>query len=248
MSSQEFIINQGDSVVIYDASLTENKPFLKNKRRVGYLLLNLSLAALLLFLTPILLGELSYWHRQMTTPDYSLIKEGKKHIGFGELILLEEKGIWSPADWNFSLVIPSIKLNAKVNPSISPGNASEYEEALKTGLAHAQGTSFPDESGTVYIFGHSTDYPWNITHYNALFYPLKYVSEGEEIILIYNNNDYVYHVIEKKVVDAEDLDYLYSQAGDKRLVLQTCWPPGTTWKRLIIIAEPLKKSLTESRL
>lgn len=239
MNSQEFIIKKGNSVVIYDARL-EKKPFSKDKRRVGYLLLNLSLSALLLFLTPILLGELSYWHRHLTTPDTSSSKIAPDRIGFGELILLEEKGFWSPADWNFSLVIPSIKLNTKVTSSVSPGNANEYEKALKSGVAHAEGTSFPDQPGTVYLFGHSTDYPWNIAHYNALFYSLRYLNKGEEVILIYNNNDYLYQVTEKKVVDAEDLDYLYSQAGEKRLVLQTCWPPGTSWKRLIVVASPIE--------
>ena len=247
MNSQEFIIKKGDSVVIYDARL-EKKPFLKDKRRVGYLLLNLSLSALLLFLTPILMGELSYWHHQITTPRFPSIEEGNNHIGFGELISFEEKGVWSPADWEFSLIIPSIKLNAKIMPSIDPSDADKYETALRSGVAHAEGPSFPDQPGTVYLFGHSTDYPWNIAHYNALFYSLRYLNQGEEVILIYNNNDYLYQVTEKKVVEPEDLDYLYSQAGEKRLVLQTCWPPGTSWKRLIIIAKPLKKSLTKSRL
>ena len=241
MNSQEFIIKKGDSVVIYDARL-EKKSFFKDKRRVGYLLLNLSLSTLLLFLTPILIGELSYWHRQITTPVFPSIEEGNNHIGFGELISFEEKGVWSPADWEFSLIIPSIKLNAKIMPSIDPSDTDEYETALKSGVAHAQGTSFPDQPGTVYLFGHSTDYPWNIAHYNAYFYPLRYLEKGEEIILIYEAKSFAYEVVEKKVVNPEDLDYLYSGNKDKRLILQTCWPPGTTWQRLIIIAEPLKKT------
>lgn len=240
MNSQEFIIKKGDSMVIYDARLDEKKSFLKDKRRLGYLFLNLSLTALLLFLTPILLGELSYWHRQVTQPDFSITKNTQAHIGFGELISLEQKGFWSPADWNFSILIPELKLNAKVIASTNPANSFEYKTALEEGVAHAQGSSFPDQSGTVYIFGHSTDYPWNIAHYNALFYPLRYLDKGEEIILIYNKKNFVYQVIDKKVVDPEALEYLYSQDEEKRLILQTCWPPGTTWKRLIIVASPIE--------
>lgn len=242
MNSQEFVIRKGGSWVIYDANLAERKPLFKNKRRLGYLLLNLSLTGLLLFLTPILLGELSYWHRQVSTPKFLSAEAENNKIGFGELLVLEKEGFLSPADWNFTLLIPSIKLNAKVIPSVSPKSASEYEKALKTGVAHAQGTSLPDQPGTVYLFGHSTDYPWNIAHYNALFYSLRYLNQGDEVILIYQNSNYLYQVTEKKVVDAQDLEYLYPQNEEQRLVLQTCWPPGTSWKRLIIIAKPLKKA------
>jgi LPXTG-site transpeptidase (sortase) family protein len=242
VNSQEFVIRKGGSWVIYDANLAEKKPLLKNKRRLGYLFLNLSLTTLLLFLTPILLGELSYWHRQVSSPEFLPAEAENNKIGFGELLSLEKEGFLSPADWDFTLLIPSIKLNAKVIPSVSPENANEYEKALKSGVAHAQGTSLPNQPGTVYLFGHSTDYPWNIAHYNALFYSLRYLDEGDEVILIYQNSNYLYQVTEKKVVDAQDLEYLYSQDERQRLVLQTCWPPGTSWKRLIIIAEPLKKA------
>lgn len=242
MNSQEFNVEKGESVVIYDASLVGKPGF--NKKGLGYLLLNLSLSALLLFLTPILLAELSYWHRQATQPEINstIITKDDALDGFGQLILLEESGAGSPEDWGFSLLIPALKLNTKVIPSVDPANKSEYEMALNTGVAHAQGSSFPDQQGTIYIFGHSTDFPWNIQNYNALFYPLKYLDSDDEIVIVYAGKSYLYTVKEKKIVNPEDLEYLYSEDESKRLVLQTCWPPGTDWQRLIIVAEPLKRA------
>lgn len=222
---------QGETFVIYDARLAKRKPQLI--KRLGFLSLLISFIGLFVFFSPILTAELRY--RLSKSP----IQPKSKISGFGQLLWLDEKGILSPADWNFSLMIPKIKINAKVENSVA---LDEYETALKTGVAHAKGTSLPDQPGTVYIFGHSTDYPWNITRYSAYFYPLRYLNEGEEVIIAYQGKLFLYKVEEKKIVEAKDLEYLVSQNGEKRLVLQTCWPPGTAWKRLIIIASPINET------
>jgi len=43
---------------------------------------------------------------------------------------------------------------------------------------------------------------------------------------------------EKKIISPEKLnDYLKTLKG-KTLTLQTCYPPGTTWKRTLVFARP----------
>jgi sortase A len=234
----------GKTVVIYDASLVEKQPQKNLKKRLGFLFLNLSLIALLLVLIPILFAELNFRRQRLT----NINSNTEAAIDFGQLLSLEDKGVFTPVDWNFSLIIPKLGINAKVESSVDPTNPKEYDLALKNGVAHAQGTSFPDQPGTIYIFGHSTDYPWNIARYNALLYPLKYIEKEDEIVVIYHQKSYFYQVEEKKIAEANELDYLTSQEGEKKLVLQTCWPPGTTWKRLIVIAIPKEKDLTNAGL
>lgn len=236
MESKYITHQKGDTFVIYDARLLEKKARLK--KRLGFLFLTLSLAGLIIFLSPILTAEFKYRVSQL--PEI----ENSKLSGFGQLLWLDKKGILSPADWNFSLIIPKIQINAKVNDDVDISDESDYKLALKTGVAHAKGTSFPNQPGTVYIFGHSTDYPWNISRYDAYFYPLRYLEEGEEVIIIYQGKNFLYQVKEKKVVGAGELEYLLSSGNNDRLVLQTCWPPGTTWKRLIIVANPINTSGT----
>jgi len=138
---------------------------------------------------------------------------------------------------NFQLIIPKLNLNVKVKESIDPFNSDTWQSALKTGVAHALGSAFPDEAGTVYIFGHSTDYPWNIEAYNALFYSLNDLNTADQIDLSYHNQIYHYRIVDKQIIAADDTSFLYST--DNRLILQTCWPPGTTLKRLIVIAQPV---------
>lgn len=234
METKYITHQQGETFVIYDARLVKGKPRLLKK--LGFLCLLISLTGLLIFFSPILTAELKYRINQ--APVQSEIKFSR----FGQLLWLDKKGVLSPADWDFSLIIPKIQINAKVNDEVDISNDQEYKLALKTGVAHAKGTSFPNQPGTVYIFGHSTDYPWNISRYSAYFYPLRYLEEGEEIIIVYQGKSFLYQVKEKKVVGAGELEYLLSFNDNDRLVLQTCWPPGTTWKRLIVVASPIEET------
>ena len=42
-----------------------------------------------------------------------------------------------------------------------------------------------------------------------------------------------------EIIDPDEVSLLtQAQESGEQLVLQTCWPPGTTWKRLIVIAKP----------
>ncbi len=232
MKTKYVIHQEGESIVVYDSRLEKSKTRLI--KRVGLSFLLGSLIGLVIFLSPILIAEGRYRLAKLTRPPKTEFSR------FGLLLWLDEKGIVSPSDWEFSLIIPEISLNTKVEESIDISNQKEYQLALKTGVAHAQGTSLPGHQGTTYIFGHSTDYPWNISYYSAHFYPLRYLTVGEEVIVIYQGKNYLYQVKEKEVVGAQELEYLASD-NQERLVLQTCWPPGTTWKRLIIVAEPIKE-------
>ena len=147
-----------------------------------------------------------------------------------------KKGITSIPDNNFSLIIPQIDINTKVIPLVDLADENATQKALKTGVVQAKGSSSPGQLGTIYIFGHSTDSPWHIKLYNAIFYPLKDVEEGSEIIIIYEGNPFIYQVEEKKIISANDLQYLTNPSEKEKLILLTCWPPGTTLKRLLIVA------------
>ena len=105
-------------------------------------------------------------------------------------------------------------------------------------MAHASGTYLPGENGSIYIFGHSTNYLWNLTNFQSVFYLLKELEAGDEINIFYQGERYTYQVTEKKNVSPTNLDYLQPTLDKEKVVLQTCWPPGTTWRRLLVLAEP----------
>ena len=163
----------------------------------------------------------------------------KKTIPKGELAKYLAKGpveIITPEDPNFSIVVPKIAANARILSNVSAVDENVYLEALKGGVAHASGTAFPGEGGHIYLFAHSTDYLWNVGSYNAVFYLLYKLKKDDEINVFYNGQRYVYRVIGNRVVDPSDVGYLTRKTNTEFLTLQTCWPPGTTLKRLLVFA------------
>lgn len=144
--------------------------------------------------------------------------------------------ILTPIDPNFSILIPKIGANAKILANINSANQRDYLKALNLGVAHTQGTAFPGEGGHIFLFAHSTDYFWNVSTYNAIFYLLYKLEKNDEVNLFYKGQRYVYRVIGQEIVDPSQVQYLTRKTNREFLTLQTCWPPGTTLRRLLIFA------------
>lgn len=152
--------------------------------------------------------------------------------------LAQEFGI---TDTNFSVYIPKINARSSIIANVDPGNPDTYINALRQGVAHAYGSAVPGESKGSYLFAHSTNGPWNVSQYNAVFYLLRELdpTDTDEIYVFYQGRAHKYKVAEKHITDANDVSWLTnSSQGPERLILQTCWPPGTIWKRLIVVAYP----------
>lgn len=137
----------------------------------------------------------------------------------------------------FSVVIPKIGASENILANIDTSDRQEYETALQNGIAHAKGTHFPGQEENVFLFAHSTNSPLNVARYNATFYLLNKLEDGDKIIVYFADKKYEYKVTGSHVVDPDDTKWL-ENTDKEQLTLQTCYPPGTTWKRLIVTAEP----------
>lgn len=144
-----------------------------------------------------------------------------------------------PVDMDFSIVIPKINANAKVIKNVDPFDSRIYQQALTKGVAHANGTATPDKSGNTFIFAHSAGNWYQANQFNAVFYLLNKLVKGDTIDVYYQSQKYSYSVIELKFIKGSELQYLKSKGNQQQLTLMTCWPPGTTLRRLVVIATPL---------
>ena len=201
---------------------------------------------LLIIFSPLISKEIDYRlfsskEKRVVATEAEIRKEN-----FGNLLKKEGITILQPIDPIFSLLIPKINLNSRVLANISVVDDNQYSRALKAGVAHAAGTYLPGEEGRIFLFGHSTDFIWNVPRFNAVFYLLKELESGDEIDIVYQKKRYVYQVSDKKIVDPSAVNYLKPKWGREELVLQTCYPPGTTWKRLLIFAQPKDQSLAQN--
>lgn len=138
----------------------------------------------------------------------------------------------------FSIVIPKIGAKANIIANVDSGNEEEYSAALKEGVAHAKGTYFPGQGRQIFLFAHSTNSPFNVSRYNAVFYLLDKLQAGDKIIIYFSDRRYLYEVAQTKIVGPRDISFFGSDSGEV-LILQTCYPPGTSWNRLLVLAKPV---------
>jgi len=139
----------------------------------------------------------------------------------------------------FFIEIPKLNLYEKVQANVNPNEVKEYQIALEEGVAHALNSGFPGENKLIYIFGHSTDGAWNVEAFNAVFYQIKDLVVGDQIILHLGEEKFVYQVSEQNVVKGNEVNFVNDRQDQNILLLQTCWPPGTSWQRLFISATPI---------
>ena len=114
-----------------------------------------------------------------------------------------------------------------------------FQENLRNGVVHYPGTALPGQYGNVYIFGHSSDYPWARGDYKTVFALLPRIQVGEQIKLTdREGNLYTYIVTQTFVAEPSDTHLLSQYNNEKKmLTLQTSYPLGTALRRYMVIAE-----------
>jgi len=176
-----------------------------------------------------------------------LFRDGEVKSGFGDVLsrikAQDADAVRAEAkdlglDSYFSIHIPKIDAKEDIIANVDPGDKSEYLEALSEGIAHAKGTFFPGQGKNIYLFSHSTDSPLNFARYNAVFYLLGKLETGDRITIYFLDRKFTYEVTEKLVTDSGDTSWLEERGQGEVLILQTCYPPGTSLKRLIVVAVP----------
>lgn len=155
---------------------------------------------------------------------------------FGEILKTTEKLI-RPVSTEYGIVIEKINANAKIIASVDSADQKAYTNALKKGVAEAKGSTKPGEEGNLFIFAHSAEAPWNVIRYNAVFYLLRELKSGDRVSIFYNDKRYEYEVFDKVIAEPKDVSFLINRYDKPVLTLQTCDPPGTLLKRLIVRAK-----------
>ena len=210
-------------------------------RTIGNFLMLAALAGILFTFWPILSATAKHQWDKVTGKRFAAATTSAQPTEtFGSLLGKTDSNpnILVPIDPNFSIIVEKIGANAVVVPNVDSSNKTVYTEALKKGVAHALGTALPGQPGVTYLFAHSTDTLFNVPRYNAVFYLLWEMKPQDKIVIFFDGKRYDYLVTETKITEPGDVSYFTMQTQEQILVLQTCYPPGTTWKRFLTIAKP----------
>jgi sortase A len=220
-----------------------NFKFILAIRFLGYLLFFLGLFGFLFILGPLVQAEANYRLDKIRGVKRTISNEivisqpenSEASANFADIKPSENSIV--PKSTEYGIVIEKINANARVIPNVNPGNEREYSEALSHGVAEALGSTKPGEPGNLYLFSHSVDAPWNIIRFNAIFYLLRELEKGDRVVIFYQNKRYDYIVFDKTITEPNDISFLTNRYDSPVLTLQTCDPPGTLMKRLIIRAK-----------
>jgi len=210
--------------IIYQAPSRKKRFFYGLLRSFGAGLIAFAFVGIIFSFWPIVKEEVVYRFSPHTDVTSIIAKSDAQNLGL---------------DPFFSIYVPKINAKAKVIANVDSGDPENYLYALSEGVAHARGTNFPGAGQTIFLFAHSTDSPLNFARYNAVFYLLGKLETGDRITVFFLSKKYQYVITDKTVASAADTSWLKDDGSGERLILQTCDPPGTTWRRLLIIARPL---------
>lgn len=192
---------------------------------------------------PFISAEISYWWDNFRGQQYVLAgdKTTAKKSGFGDLLKAPPPIQVVPVSTDLGIVIEKIDVNAPILANVDSSNYKEYIAALAKGVAHARGTALPgaatpDGNKNVFLFAHSAINPIEAKKYNSVFYLLRKLEVGDRIVVFYKKKRFDYFVFDKRVVQATDVKYITDKSSNPILTLQTCDPPGSSLRRLIVTA------------
>ncbi len=139
-------------------------------------------------------------------------------------------------DWE--ITIPKIEITAPIIMNIDGNNEEEYLRSLQRGVAQLRGTKIPGQKGNVFIFGHSSYLFYDPGEYKTIFRKLDDLDNGDEIVVKSNLGEYKYKVFDKKIINPDEVQVTQDVIkGEETLSLMTCNPPGTTFRRLVVVAK-----------
>ena len=196
-------------------------------RVFAYLIIILFLAVLTTLFWPIAQVEIGYFSDQIGSVKYTL--EDVPYNTFVKVL--------RPVNTDFSIIIPKIAVIAPIIAGVDPQNEFEYLKVLKEGIAQAKDTGLPGGKGNIYLFAHSRDAFYNVAKYNTKFFLLGKLSKGDEIFIYYKGRRFKYVVDEVKVISPDEVNYSAGSPDKNTLTLQTDYPPGMLFGRLIVTAD-----------
>lgn len=136
------------------------------------------------------------------------------------------------------IFIPKIGVTAPIAWNIKNVDA-EMQKSLETSTAHILGTALPGQKGNGFITGHSSNYLWAKGSYKTIFSLLNKLVIGDQFMVKYQNQEYVYKIIKIVTVKPTDSEILRQNNKKNEFSLITCVPVGTSLYRLVTTGEQI---------
>lgn len=138
------------------------------------------------------------------------------------------------------VIIPKINVEIPVDYSQTSTDETVIENALEDGVVHYPTTTLPGQDGNAAFFGHSSNNIFSPGKYKFAFVLLHELVPGDTFYLTKDGRVYVYKVFSKTIVEPNQVSVLDPVPGHKATAtLITCDPPGTSWRRLVVVGDQI---------
>jgi len=149
---------------------------------------------------------------------------------------IEEKPLSNKA----TLVIDKIGVRAPLVFNTANDEDSIYKN-LEKGIVHYSDTAKPGLPGVSIVLGHSSAYPWYKGDYGAVFALLSKLDVGDRFYVQYDDNRiFVYEMTQSLIFNPfakDDRLTALENAPGSTILLISCYPVGTNYKRIAIQAK-----------
>jgi len=112
---------------------------------------------------------------------------------------------------------------------------------LENGTVHYSSSPKPGAKGASVILGHSSAYPWYKGAYGSVFALLGKLNPGDVISIEYSNGQKFTFLVKQSILFSPFTDDSrlteIEKSSSSSIVLVSCWPIGTDYKRIAIHAE-----------
>jgi sortase A len=203
------------------------------------------------YIDPVTFTEMQKQNQVISPPGVSSTPEiASNQAAYAAAQHVSSNGTITTAPANFSsgtdinTAVPG-KLEVPANnisvPLTWTKDVKDFDEDLKKGVVHYPGTAMPGQLGTSYISGHSSGYIWDHSPYKTVFAVLGQVDDGTSFVITATQKDgrqvkYHYVVTGRGEFAANDQAQFVNTA-DSVVALSTCWPVGTTARRLVVFGK-----------
>lgn len=140
------------------------------------------------------------------------------------------------------LIIPKLNVDVPLNFGVSVDGVMA---AMNHGVVHYRingASAYPGEIGNFVVMGHSAGDIYSSNQYKFIFSGLERLEEGDIMYVHYNSVRYTYRMVGREVIWPTEVSKLVIETNKPMMTLVTCWPLGTSQKRLLISAEQIAPS------
>lgn len=231
----------------YLAYMKATPRFWPNLRRVNPVLFY-AVAGILIFLVSFTYLNFSAlylrWVVFETNGEIAYDKPAPKKIIFPSVSSQPNYPLPSPdhltANYNDSpdaIIISRLGLRA---PLVMASGTSQKQlnDSLNQGAILYPGSALPGQNGEVVISGHSSVFPWVKTQYGQIFTLLDKLQAGDTVSLIYGKHQYDYQINGQEILNPNQVKI--TETTQPLLKMTTCWPIGTSAKRLVVYGELIR--------